>query len=172
VTTHLINSVPPLRHPKRTPPQLSPQRTSSPPARATYQPPNRPKSRSESSGKSPLKSKLKRSSERLMHLPVGHGHNTNDSSDRHCGWPRSQTYFGDQTAFLGMRESTVISGFVTQSRDTCGWYYTIKTAASAFEWNVSDLTRWPRTMAIKCIIQGIYVYMDRRMQGVPTRAKK
>ena len=31
-------------------------------------------------------------------------HDTNDYGDSHCGWPRSQTYFGDRTAALGMRE--------------------------------------------------------------------
>ena len=92
---------------RRMPPRLSPQPTSNPSTRATYQSPNRPQSCSGSLGKSSSKSTPERSSKRLMHLSVSNGHNTNVSGDRHCGWPRSQTHFGDQRAALGMRESNI-----------------------------------------------------------------
>ena len=110
---HLRSSVPPPRHPERTPAQPFPQHSSSSPARATYQP---SKSRSESDGKSPSKSTPKRSSERLRHLTVSHGHNAKDSGDRHCDWPQSQTHFGYQTAVLGMRGSRISNRISTAHR--------------------------------------------------------
>ena len=116
--THLRSSDSPPRHPERTTAQPFPQHSSSSPARATYQP---SKSRSESAGKSPSKSTRKRSPERLKHLTVSHGHNTNDSGDRHCNWPQSQTHFGYQTAVLGMRGSR-ISNRISTARRVRGGY--------------------------------------------------
>ena len=72
-------------------------------------------------GKSPSKSTPKRSSERLRHLTVSHGHNAKDSGDRHCDWPQSQTHFGYQTAVLGMRGSR-ISNRISTARRVRGGY--------------------------------------------------
>ena len=99
--THLRSSVPPPRHPEQTPPQLFPQRTSSPPAIKSdiSTPKSAKKGAASRPAKSPSKSTPKRSSERLRHLPLSHGDNTNDYGDRYCGWPRSQTYFRIKTLF-------------------------------------------------------------------------